>query len=108
MTSHRFANSAVHTHLYKLSTDCFKVTYLILEAIDSALAKDKDMLDKAMFDGIMHARAQLEAVAQDTDETIIKDKIGNLEAISAKFVQMRMNSTISKAMRGHNVEEFQE
>ena len=79
-----------------------------IEAIDSALAKDKDMLDKAMFDGIMHARAQLEAVAQDTDETIIKDKIGNLEAISAKFVQMRMNSTISKAMRGHNVEEFQE
>jgi molecular chaperone HscA len=52
----------------------------------------------------MHARAQLEAVAQDTDETIIKDKIDNLEAISAKFVQMRMNSTISKAMRGHNVE----
>ena len=79
-----------------------------IEAIDSALAKDKDMLDKAMFDGIMHARAQLEAVAQDTDETIIKDKIDNLEAISAKFVQMRMNSTISKAMRGHNVEEFQE
>ncbi len=79
-----------------------------IEAIDSALSKDKDMLDKAMFDGIMHARAQLEAVAQDTDETIIKDKIDNLEAISAKFVQMRMNSTISKAMRGHNVEEFQE
>jgi hypothetical protein len=46
--------------------------------------------------------------SQDTDETIIKDKIDNLEAISAKFVQMRMNSTISKAMRGHNVEEFQE
>jgi hypothetical protein len=37
-----------------------------IEAIDSALAKDKDMLDKAMFDGIMHARAQLEAVALQT------------------------------------------
>jgi hypothetical protein len=59
-----------------------------IEAIDSALAKDKDMLDKAMFDGIMHARAQLEAVAQDTDETIIKDKIDNL-LIHIEQTQMR-------------------
>jgi molecular chaperone HscA len=69
-----------------------------IEAIDSALAKDKDMLDKAMFDGIMHARAQLEAVAQDTDETIIKDKIDNLEAISAKFVDRRESGSKPHAL----------
>lgn len=78
-----------------------------MEAIDSALAKDKDMLDEAMLDDIMHARSQLEAVVKDKDEKIIKDKIDNLEVVSAKFVEIRMNSTISKAMKGRNVEEFQ-
>lgn len=79
-----------------------------IEAIDSALAKDKEMLDKIMLDDITHARAQLEAVAKDKDEKIIKVKIDNLEAVSSKFVEMRMNNTIRKVMRGHNVEEFQE
>ncbi|WP_139682108.1 Fe-S protein assembly chaperone HscA [thiotrophic endosymbiont of Bathymodiolus puteoserpentis (Logatchev)] len=78
-----------------------------MEAIDSALAKDKDMLDEAMLDDIMHARSQLEAVVKDKDEKIIKDKIDNLEVVSTKFVEIRMNSTISKAMKGRNVEEFQ-
>ncbi|WXT99366.1 MAG: Chaperone protein HscA [Catillopecten margaritatus gill symbiont] len=79
-----------------------------LEAIDSALAKDKQMLDKAMIDDIMHARAELEAVAQSNNEKMIKEKMENLEAVSTKFVEMRMNTTIAKAMQGHNVEEFKE
>ncbi|CAB9539582.1 Chaperone protein HscA [Bathymodiolus brooksi thiotrophic gill symbiont] len=77
-----------------------------LEAIDSALAKDAEMLDKAMVDAIMQARLELAGVAKDNNEKAIQDKIDNLEAVSAKFVEMRMNSSITQAMKGHNVNEF--
>jgi molecular chaperone HscA len=77
-----------------------------LEAIDSALAKDAEMLDKAMVDAIMQARLELAGVAKDNNEKAIQDKIDNLEAVSAKFVEMRMNSSIAQAMKGHNVNEF--
>ncbi len=79
-----------------------------LEAIDSALDKDKAMLDEAMLAAILTAKAQLQAVAKTTDEAVIKAKIDNLEATSAQFVEMRMNSTIAKVMQGHNVKEFEE
>ncbi|MDC9714458.1 MAG: Fe-S protein assembly chaperone HscA [Gammaproteobacteria bacterium] len=77
-----------------------------LEAIDSALDKDKKMLDKAMLDDIMQAKAELATVAKNDNEKVIQDKINNLEAISAKFVEMRMNHSIAQAMQGHNVDEF--
>ncbi|RUA04905.1 MAG: Fe-S protein assembly chaperone HscA [Gammaproteobacteria bacterium] len=78
-----------------------------LEAIDSALAKDKQMLSQAMIDDIMQARAELKAVAKNKNEKIIKEKMENLESVSVTFVEMRMNSTIAKAMRGHKVEDFE-
>ena len=77
-----------------------------LEAIDSALAKDKDMIDQQMFDDIMQARSELDAVKQDSQEKIIKNKIDNLEKVCAGFVEMRMNSSVMKAMQGHSVDEF--
>ncbi|SHA22377.1 Chaperone protein HscA [Bathymodiolus thermophilus thioautotrophic gill symbiont] len=77
-----------------------------LEAIDSALAKDANMLDQVMIDAILQARAELASVAKDNNEKVIQDKIDNLEAVSAKFVEMRMNSSIAQAMKGHNVDEF--
>ena len=77
-----------------------------LEAIDSALAKDQDMLDKIMLDDIMQARSQLAAVARDDNEKVIKTAIDQLEKTSEKFVELRMNSTVMKAMKGHNVDEF--
>ncbi len=79
-----------------------------IEAIDSALAKDKGMIDKIMLDDIMHARAQLEAVARNKDEKTIKSKIDNLEAVSSKFVGIRMNKTINKAIQGRNIDELQD
>jgi molecular chaperone HscA len=78
-----------------------------LEAIDCALAKDKQMLDNAMIEGIMQAKAELAAVAKDENEKVITEKMENLEAVSAKFVEIRMNTTIAKAMQGHTVDEFE-
>jgi molecular chaperone HscA len=77
-----------------------------LEAIDSALAKDKDLLDELMIKAILKARADLEEVCESNNEKIIKTAIDHLEKVSEKFVEMRMNSAVMKAMKGHNVDEF--
>ncbi|KAA0445984.1 MAG: Fe-S protein assembly chaperone HscA [Candidatus Thioglobus sp.] len=79
-----------------------------IEAIDSALAKDKQMLSKEMVDDIMQVRSELLTVAKSADEKAIKAKIEKLEAVSAKFVQMRMDAAIAKTMQGHNIKEFEE
>ena len=79
-----------------------------LEAIDSALDKDKHLLDETLLSDILSARENLNSVAECNDETSIKEAIENLEKISEPFVEMRMNSTIRHAMQGHNIEEFKE
>ena len=79
-----------------------------IEAIDSALAKDMQMLSTDMLEDINQAREELVLVSRDNDEKNIKNKIDNLESVSAKFVEMRMNSTIAQAMQGHNVKEFEQ
>jgi len=77
-----------------------------LEAIDSALAKDKDLLEESMIKAILKARAELEEVCESDNEKNIKTAIDHLEKVSEKFVEIRMNSTVMKAMKGHNVDEF--
>ena len=79
-----------------------------LEAIDSALDKDKHLLDESLLSDILSARENLNSVAECNDEISIKEAIENLEKISEPFVEMRMNSTIRHAMQGHNIEEFKE
>jgi molecular chaperone HscA len=98
-----FAKSDIETRqLHEMQVEAIRT----LEAIDSALAKDKNMLDTQMLENIMQARAELDFVKQDKQEKIIKEKIDNLENISSKFVEIRMNSAVMKAMQGHNVDEF--
>jgi molecular chaperone HscA len=77
-----------------------------LEAIDSALAKDKELLEESMIKEILQARIDLEKVSESDNEKIIKTAIDHLEKVSEKFVEIRMNSTVMKAMKGHNVDEF--
>ena len=77
-----------------------------IAAIDSALAKDQAMLNPQMIKDILQAKAQLVAVANSDDEPLIKAKIANLENVATQFVEIRMNKTIAKAMRGHNIDEF--
>ncbi len=77
-----------------------------IEAIDSALKTDKSMLEDDMLQDILRAREELEFVATHNDKKTIKDKIDNLELTASKFVEMRMNKTVMKAMQGHNVDEF--
>jgi molecular chaperone HscA len=77
-----------------------------LEAIDSALAKDKTMLKAEMLADITRARAELAAVVKANDSVIIQAKIDNLEHCAEKFVELRMNNAVSIAMHGRSIDEF--
>lgn len=77
-----------------------------LEALDSALEKDQDLLEQPMIDAILQAKTQLQKVCDSNDEKVIKYAVQHLEKVSEKFVEKRMNSTVKKAMKGHHLTEF--
>jgi len=77
-----------------------------LEAIDSALKQDKALLDRDMLSEIIKARDELDVLSTCDDKELIHNSIKHLESVSSRFVELRMNSSVMKAMQGHNVDEF--
>ena len=79
----------------------------VLEALRAALAADGEQLLDADERAAIDAAAQaLEDARNGTEYRVIKQAIEAVERASSGYVERRMNTTISKAMAGHRVDEF--
>jgi len=79
----------------------------VIEALDSALAKDADeLLSAEEKTEIMNARQALVDIKSGSSVDEIEQTIKKLEATCENYIARRMNSNIKIAMQGHSIEEY--
>ena len=82
----------------------------VVEALDSALAKDgQQLLSAAELSVITQARDALITIRQSTDQAQhIQDAIKQLEQVSEEYVARRMNQSVRSMVQGRKLEELQD
>lgn len=78
----------------------------VVEALDSAVKADGELLTEDEKKSISARRDQLVEARAGNDPELIKKAITELEAACEDFVARRMNTSIRKAMKGHSVGEY--
>jgi molecular chaperone HscA len=78
----------------------------VLESLAVALVQDRELLNEAERNRIEQAAFNLQAKRDGNDPQAIKAAMQELEQVTGEFVARRMNSSIRKALAGHNIEEF--
>ncbi|UCB54657.1 MAG: Fe-S protein assembly chaperone HscA [Thiotrichales bacterium] len=78
----------------------------VIEALDSALEADADLLTEEESQTISAARESLVLTSAGDDPEAIKKAIVGLEKACEDFVARRMNTSIRKAMKGHAIDEY--
>jgi molecular chaperone HscA len=78
----------------------------VIEALDSAIKADGDLLEDEERKSIAAARDRLVSTRSGNDPDRIKQAISELETACEDFVARRMNTSIRKAMKGHSVDEY--
>ncbi|MCV6637194.1 Fe-S protein assembly chaperone HscA [Candidatus Albibeggiatoa sp. nov. NOAA] len=78
----------------------------VVLALEAALAADSELLSEQELSTIQQALQQLQQARQGTDIKLIKQTMEQLDQVTQAFAARRMDTSIKKAMQGHNVEEF--
>jgi len=80
----------------------------VLEALAVALVQDRKLLNEEERKQIDVMAAKLQAARDGTNHLAIKKALEALDKTAATFVSRRMDTSIKKALAGHNVDEFSE
>jgi molecular chaperone HscA len=79
-----------------------------IEALRAALADDGEkLLNKEEYQLIEDQLGKLVEVYGSSDHQAIKQQIDTLEKVCEFYVERRMNASVSKAMTGHSVKDFE-
>ena len=79
-----------------------------VEALDAAMKRDADQfLSDAERQLILDARVALLAARQGNDAELIKRELKALETASETYVARRMNASVSDAMRGVHLSDYE-
>ena len=78
----------------------------LIEAVQSALKSDHDLLTTDQHKVIENAIARLQSAALGEDRRQISQAMNDLEAETRTFAAQRMDKTIRKAMAGRRIEEL--
>ncbi|MEW5837404.1 MAG: molecular chaperone HscA [Pseudomonadota bacterium] len=77
-----------------------------LEALESALASDSDLLTAIDRPILAEAQQLLRRVLQEEDAQAIQEAVEHMENAALPFIQRRMNRAVSLALAGHSVDEM--
>jgi len=77
----------------------------IIEAIDSALAQDAELLDASELKALQQGLSTLQETLKSGDATLIQQHSEALNDLSATFASRRMDSKIKSALKGKKLEE---
>ena len=80
----------------------------VIEALVAALETDGDeLLNEEERAGVIHELEKLIEISRGDDHIAIEQAIQTLEKHCEFYVERRMNASISQAMSGHSVDEFE-
>lgn len=77
----------------------------VLEAVSQALKADAALLSESELDSIQQALRALQQVKQGDDTAAIKAAIEHTNQLTDDFAARRMDQSIRRALKGHNVDE---
>ena len=79
----------------------------LLDAVQTALASDRDLLNAVEQKAIDQEMAALQKILnEETDSAIVRKAVDHAAKATDEFAQMRMNASIQKALSGKNVAEI--
>ncbi|OCG20416.1 MULTISPECIES: Fe-S protein assembly chaperone HscA [unclassified Gilliamella] len=78
----------------------------VLESLQSALAKDADLLNKSELNQILAAKHQLQTVSESDDSYAIEKQIKIVDKVTQNFAAKRMDRSIRHALTGHKVDDI--
>ena len=78
----------------------------MLEAVQRALAADRDLVEGNEHAEIDAAMAELQHILEGSDHRAIRDAIGKLNRATEPFAARRMDKSVAKALTGHRLSEI--